>query len=191
MTPNIDTSLLKLGTRQALFLSKETFKKKFLLCATKLNREDEYFSTKNSDKEEMALRYIINLKKVKEDLSRVAFSRDGLTIGNSLWDFETGFSSTRKGFSFYSAVSGDEMEAPVLYIIYHDGKSWRAYIPTYGNSYNIKENRAYMYDEEYEDLNKMNLTPKDLTPSMSHIMKDIEINIHEKGCKPKQLRFKF
>lgn len=175
-----------------MFLDLPTFKKKFLLCATKLNSDDEYFAEpiKRDERtlEEMAVRYITKLQQVQKDLSKVAFSTDCINISSFYYD--CGFRRVRTGFTFYGVSGGDEIEAPVYYILYHDGKSWRGYIPTYGNSYYVKENRAYLYDEVYEDLQMINLRPSEIFPDVARMNLDIETNIIERYSGPKQLKLK-
>lgn len=55
---------------------------------------------------------------------------------------------TSSGIPFLYGEVGGEWEAPVLFIIYYDGKSFRGYFPTHGNCFNKKTKSAFGNDED-------------------------------------------
>ena len=48
----------------------------------------------------------------------------------------------RKEFTYVKGCFGGDWEIPVLFFIYWDGKKFRGYIPTKGNTFNRKEKRS-------------------------------------------------
>lgn len=52
------------------------------------------------------------------------------------------------GLSFLVGLSGGDWEFPVLIVLYHDGNTFRGYVPTRGNSFNKDTRQAWGNDED-------------------------------------------
>lgn len=64
--------------------------------------------------------------------------------------------SPEKDLTLLGCRAGGDWEVPVFFIVYWDGKKLRAYIPTDGNPYNLKEKRAFgNHDSDAEEANKL------------------------------------
>lgn len=70
------------------------------------------------------------LRKMIKDLSKVSFSDENL---GSIGDIKTS-----GGLTYVTCYGGGDWEKPILFYVYWDGNNFRAYIPTYGNSFNRK-----------------------------------------------------
>ena len=57
-----------------------------------------------------------------------------------------------KGFCWLGINAGGDWEYPVFFIVYYDGKEFRAYSPKVGNVFNINNNEAVRNnDSDLED----------------------------------------
>ncbi len=132
---NLDVKLID-GGRTAKKISIDDFKKKMNNIWDKyLNNEsgsgkfsvDGFiyrFCRKYKEKEYK------ELNKVHKDLSKISFSDENL---GSIGDIKTS-----GGLTYVTCYGGGDWEKPILFYIYWDGNNFRAYIPTYGNSFNRK-----------------------------------------------------
>lgn len=68
------------------------------------------------------------LKKVDEDLEKLQVDRENILVK----DFITG----TNGVPALMCYMGGDWEVPAVFFLYWDGKTFRAYYPVYGNSYN-------------------------------------------------------
>lgn len=83
------------------------------------------------------------LKKMIEDLSKVSFDCENLgCIGNV---------KKSGDLTYLTCYGGGDWESMILFYLYWDGKYFRAYIPTYGNSFNRKTMAAFGNNDE-EDI---------------------------------------
>lgn len=87
--------------------------------------------------------------KVVKDVSKIDFSMENLYVGapreNTSWhatlrDF-LGF--RRIGdLTILGCLAGGDWEEPVAFVVYHDGRDVRAYVPTDGNSFVVSKKAA-------------------------------------------------
>lgn len=89
--------------------------------------------------------------KVTEDLSKI-----NVDFENALMDQDPAYSKIMglqtlpNGFTFLGGIIGGDWQLPVYAIIYHDGKSFRGYIPNHGNTYNPYNKSAFGDDPEVD-----------------------------------------
>lgn len=57
------------------------------------------------------------------------------------------FKMRKDGVPYMWFAAGGDSEIPVFAMLYWDGKTFRTYIPTYGNTYNVKCKAAYNEDD--------------------------------------------
>lgn len=82
---------------------------------------------------------------IVKDWSKIEFDLENIML--------EGFESTPSGIPYVHLLCGGDWEQPVHAIIYFDGKKFRGYVPTDGNTFNPKTKVAYgneMGDEDYE-----------------------------------------
>ena len=73
---------------------------------------------------------------------------------NSGYSGATGFRTLANGLVALFINGGGDWESPLEYIIYFDGTELRGYVPTAGNPWNTKNNKAYgNADNEQDDVN--------------------------------------
>ena len=82
-----------------------------------------------------------------KDLSKVEFYAENVDIRSALpMNKGTGLHGviTRpSGLSMVVGMLGGDWETPLVFILYHDGKTIRGYIPTKGNTFNTKTKAAW------------------------------------------------
>jgi hypothetical protein len=84
------------------------------------------------------------LKKVCQDWSKIYFDLENTDV--------EGFNVTTSGVPYVRITAGGDWETPVACIIYYDGKQFRGYVPSTGNTYNTKAKSAFgNADEEGVD----------------------------------------
>lgn len=83
---------------------------------------------------------IFSLPKVEKDLNKVLFDFENYE------DF--GYGVTSFGVPYLKCWAGGDWEVPVMFFIYWDGKSLRAYIPTKGNTFRADCKVAFGSEEE-------------------------------------------
>ena len=94
------------------------------------------------------------LGKIQKDLEKVQFDFENLTLskddfGNVISDW-MGVQQTGD-LTFIGGYAGGDWEIPVAFAIYHDGKTWRGYVPEDGNTYNHDLKCAYGSEEEVDE----------------------------------------
>jgi len=72
---------------------------------------------------------------VEKDLKKVHFDTENIN--------KTGYVTLPNGFSYLGVMAGGDWEQFVFFIIYHDGKKLRGYVPKKGNLWNTDTNRSY------------------------------------------------
>ncbi len=102
--------------------------------------------------------YMISiLPKVKDDLSKVDFlEAENFMCEDEYGDGSShlmGFHTIDNGLTFCGCFAGGDWEQPVFFIIYHDGKDFRGYIPEDGNPYNTDTGNPYGNEEEADEVN--------------------------------------
>lgn len=93
---------------------------------------------------------VSNMSKVKKDLEKIEFDFENSYPIAEEWmgiDNLVGFREI-ENFSFFGCIAGGDWEVPVYFIIYHDGKIFRGYLPVCGNLYNRNVNSAIGNDED-------------------------------------------
>jgi len=89
--------------------------------------------------------------KVFQDWSKIDFYPEnteflrelGTTEGTGLY----GVITLPSGFTFFAGLAGGDWEEPLFLIMYHDGKTFRGYIPVEGNVFNRSTKSAFGNDE--------------------------------------------
>lgn len=128
---NLDVSLPKQGRAAARITPKEFEDKMRAIwdrCAQnnkmlrKFSLDNFVFCLcrKSSDCKEMG--------KVKHDLSKVHYDDENLGACGKV--------KQSNGITYLQCYGGGDWENPILFYLYFDGSSFRAYIPTYGNTFN-------------------------------------------------------
>jgi hypothetical protein len=106
------------------------------------------------------------LKKVESDWSKIAFDLENCYIDpadkNDHW--ELGFQTLNNGFTYLGVIAGGDWEHPVYAIIYHDGNTFRGYVPTKGNCFNPVTKTAFgsEYAEIEDEVDEIELGYKGL-----------------------------
>ena len=99
------------------------------------------------------------LKQIGNDL-KIEFDFENWDYDPGAYDDYNGLMGSKsilinnKEFNFIGFAAGGDWEFPVYFIVYHDGKKLRAYVPTNGNCFNPRTKRAWgnSYYDEF-DLN--------------------------------------
>jgi hypothetical protein len=87
--------------------------------------------------------------KIVKDVSKIDFSMENLYVGAPRED-TSWHASLRDllGFrrigdlSILGCLAGGDWEEPVVFVVYHDGKDLRGYVPTAGNSFVVSKKAA-------------------------------------------------
>lgn len=69
-----------------------------------------------------------DMDKVYQDLSKIKYADENLGVDGKIKQTD--------GIAYLQCYAGGDWENPILFYLYFDGSSFRAYIPTYGNSFN-------------------------------------------------------
>lgn len=85
-----------------------------------------------------------DLPTVAKDLSKVQFDWENYEAGP--------IQTLANGLTFTLCHAGGDWEWPISFILYWDGKSIRAYIPSAGNHWNKKTKQAFGNDEDVDIL---------------------------------------
>lgn len=142
----------------------ELFQRMFKGICFKGFREDIFEIIKNSDDYENIIEeYELELEpsellyqsKIRKDLSKVDFSPENISFNSneffsSLTDInEYKIITLENGLTFCLCCAGGDWETPVYFIIYIDNENYlRAYIPSHGNTYDLKTKEAYRSDDD-------------------------------------------
>jgi hypothetical protein len=119
------------------------------------------------------------LKKVCQDWSKIDFDLENTDV--------EGFNTTTAGVPYVVLTAGGDWETPVTCIIYYDGKQFRGYVPSTGNTYNAKAKIAFgNADDEVDDEAAAfaQFATKDyenLQPVWDVIYADVDSRIEAKG----------
>lgn len=120
-----------------------------------------------------------NLKDLLNDISKVKFDWENC---DKYGDIRT----NSNGVSYVTVRVGGDWEIPVIFAVYYDGKKFRGYIPTHGNSFDRKRKVALgnndELDNEYvkKETNGKCSSYQDVTYNMQECIKDI--NSHLVPC---------
>jgi hypothetical protein len=94
---------------------------------------------------------------------------------------------TPDGIPYFMLKIGGDWENPIIAILYHDGKTFRGYIPKAGNPYNHAKKAAFGNDDS--DLKAAQTQfrytgdddPIDIDPDLAAIRQDIESRLEARG----------
>lgn len=99
------------------------------------------------------------MKKALKDLEKITFDFENIessktgsaitSVGPDAIAF-AGINTLPNGLTYCGMIAGGDWETPVYFIIYHDGKDFRGYVPEVGNTFNPKTRSAYG-NEEFDD----------------------------------------
>lgn len=102
--------------------------------------------------------------KIDKDLDKIKFDRENFEAHNDDHTHGLGYgdlcgiNQLPNGLTFIGCAAGGDWEYPVFFIIYWDGKQYRAYIPEDGNIFNKTSRAAYGNGQEdstdYDDIKK-------------------------------------
>lgn len=144
-----DRKLLKKGGRKAVIISETELEEKIISRAQKIDEDV-------GDLHDAIVTLIYEDSKIKKDLSKVDFDFENVDVGDDGYLSDTGFHTLSNGFSYLLCGAGGDWETPVGFIIYWDGKFLRGYVPTLGNTFNLKFKCAFgseeNYDENYDEV---------------------------------------
>lgn len=161
MFVNSDKKNLSTVGRNVLLITMDSFKEKIVKRARKV---DEFFDDSISDPsrpcdfpDEIMQSLVCNDENIKKDLKFIVdfenLSANKSTVfgtfpnrGNLL-----GFNETPFGMPYLGCMAGGDWELPLFFIIYYDGKKFRAYMPSYGNVVNL-DCKCALGSEEGSDL---------------------------------------
>lgn len=136
--------LLKNGGRIGAIISEQELKNKILTRGKNLGADSSEDWRKLYDAvQEM----IYKDPTIKKDLSKITFDTENLDVDGTDINY-TGFYTLESGFTFLLCVGGGDWEMSLGFIIYYDGEKLRAYIPTLGNTFDLKEKCAYGSEED-------------------------------------------
>lgn len=143
------------------------------------------------------------LGKAVKDWSKINYDMENLYCDPAeSKEWQVGFQTLDNGFTYVGIMAGGDWEFPVYSILYHDGKEFRGYIPTKGNSYNPVSKTAFGSEDDddmvVQGFIKLGITvtdPKDsreatkqLMPKFDEIRKDISERIEISGTYSKPLK---
>lgn len=151
MYTNLDVKL-RIGGRKAPVISKEEFIKKLRKKVSKELPEDYDESSPLSTYLVFEAIYTLGGKDLKVDFDTEnlgVICNGGMNFEEE--DIESCIISV-KGIPVLPLCAGGDWEIPLCFFIYYDGKKLRAYIPTYGNTYNTKTMSAFGNSEEDYEL---------------------------------------
>lgn len=167
---NMDKNLIKKGGRKAVAMTKEDFLSKL---AQVHKKNIDFKSNVGNDfdfdnfKEEYISYYVVTeIAKVAKDISKVYFDNENNYVSNSdtpVIDENNpllGIHTLNNGLTFLGCMAGGDWEYPVFFIIYHDGKGFRGYVPSYGNVYNLDFKTAFGSEEECDNCDDVLIKKK-------------------------------
>lgn len=179
--------------RKAKLVTEEQFKNLFIQYVSKMSDESlqDYFDSESLT--EIKNGNIFNaiatlcmdssLGKVYDDWSKIDFDLENFYADprDSTEDWHLGFQQLNNGFTYVGVVAGGDWEFPVYAIIYHDGTTFRGYIPTKGNTYNTVTKSAFGSESNFETdtETEFDLIKKGLAVKGADVSNATESNIYE------------
>lgn len=145
-------------SRKAVKTTKDDFFKILKEKASKTEFfQEEFYPEEIEEMSDEALVYsaIVNqvLAKVVNDIKKVSVSFENVVTKGDIIEYPLGFTELPNGVSGYLFMVGGDWEKPVAAFLYYDGKSFRAYVPKEGNSYNKKYKCAYGSEPDGREYN--------------------------------------
>lgn len=160
---NNDRSILSTASRNTKLISLDEFKKRIVDRIFKLDEKlrDEVDDVERPDtySDEIALVLIEEDSNVQKDLKFI-FDTENLTTDPTLVfggfpeiNNLLGFNITPFGMPYLGIQAGGDWEFPLFFIIYFDGKKFRAYMPSYGNTVNLDCKTAFGSEDSSKSFN--------------------------------------
>lgn len=91
---------------------------------------------------------------VTKDLAKVEFDCENINADpNDAWMEESeyiGLHTLDNGLSYLGVQAGGDWESSLFFIIYHDGRKLRGYVPEKGNTWNTLNKKAVGNDDEMD-----------------------------------------
>jgi hypothetical protein len=118
----------------------------------------------------------------KNDLDKVSFDWENFEYTEQTREFHSrentfmGYHTLSNGFSFLGCYAGGDWETPIYLIIYYSGTELRGYIPSKGNTYNLKTKKTYGHEDG--DSGSSEDAPE---PDFKLMLEDIQKRIIVKG----------
>lgn len=138
---NDDRSLLRNGGRKAPLITESKFKDLIKKYVSKFDCDD-------SDDYNYALLDILLNEMEHKDLN-VLCSTENIIVDNSIIKNNLlGIHTLKNGLVILGAMVGGDWEEPLFLCVYHDGKSFRLYIPHYGNTFNLTTKSAFGSEQD-------------------------------------------
>jgi hypothetical protein len=143
-----DKKLLKSGGRKASIISPEELEEKICKLGKSYGtKETEYNSLLYSS----VFQILCEDRQIQNDLSKITFDFENLDVEDEAYE-NTGFHTLDNGFSFLFGMASGDWECAIGFIIYWDGKKLRGYIPTLGNTFNLKKKCAFGSEDDGDDI---------------------------------------
>lgn len=179
--------------RKAKLVTEEQFKNLFIQYVSKMSDEllQEYFDSESLTQIKngnifnaiATLCMDSSLGKVFDDWSKIDFDLENFYADprHSNEDWQLGFQQLNNGFTYIGVIAGGDWEYPIYAIIYHDGTTFRGYVPTKGNTYNTVTKSAFGNENNFEtDTEKeFDLIKKGLATKGADVSNVTEDKIHE------------
>jgi hypothetical protein len=122
--------------------------------------------------------------KVWSDWSKIEFSAENFTTRANEFRVTgahiVGLHTLPNGMTYLGALMGGDWESPLFGIVYHDGKTFRGYIPTDGNAFNCLTKAAVGNDED-EDIKYLLKCHSSLPDVSGKSAKEMEEHIYNEG----------
>ncbi len=144
-------------------MAKRTAKKinieNFKNLISDFSKEGPKYSGSNWNEVRDTIYSITETPKIESDLGKIAgLPGENVFFEKTKYDDDENESllelnTLENGLIFCGGITGGDWEQPVFFIIYHDGKEFRAYIPKDGNPYNTDTKSPYGNDEEADEKN--------------------------------------
>ena len=148
---NMNRKYLRTGGRSAYTMTTEQLEELLTMVLPRFcdcEEGEEPDMTKDYEKEHCLISALGEFEgerpftKVSQDLRKVCFSKENVIMD--------GFVLGSNGVPALQLKVGGDWEVPVRVFIYWDGKTFRGYVPVYGNSYNPYTKTAFGSEEEQE-----------------------------------------
>lgn len=151
-------------SRYYVEISMDEFKEKLLkLCKKPIEMVDYDYSDNVSPEDDKVLsidqKFKFNLPQVlafdptiMDDTRKIQFDRENYECFGS--KYPLGFRTLPNGMNFVGCMAGGDWEYPVHYVVYWDGKKIRGYVPTNGNTFNVKTKTAYGSEQDSDEFNE-------------------------------------
>lgn len=143
-----DKKLLKNGGRKGSIISPEELKEKICKLGKSYGARE---IGNNSLLYSSVFQILCEDRQIQNDLSKITFDFENLDVEDEAYE-NTGFHTLDNGLSFLFGMASGDWECAIGFIIYWDGKKLRGYIPTLGNTFNLKKKCAFGSEDNGDDI---------------------------------------